>query len=340
MSSFDALSYAEQVECLTQAAHAALAQWGIQPRAVQLLAYLNNAVFRVDTLGRAYVLRLGRPAAGRAAWLGSEIVWLEHLNTVGLIAPPPLRPLNGEAFGVVPVEGMETPFLAALFGWLDGDFATLETLTTAQAEQAGYFLACLHTRASQFVAPSGFTRPRLDWEGLFGQNSPYNEGANASIYTPDQRAIFDATAAHVRESMAQPTSDRQAFGLIHGDYVMKNILFRSGAACAIDYDDCAWGHYLYDLAPLLLQLTDSPSKDTLRAAYLRGYAALRPLPPDELTRLETFIAARHLLSCRWVARNLHNPRIRERAPAILAGRAAQLRRFLDTGRMDSRGEEF
>ena len=58
---------------------------------------------------------------------------------------------------------------------------------------------------------------------------------------------------------------RTATGLIHADLHYENFLFHDGVARAIDFDDCGWGFYLYDVAVTLWELEED-------ASTTRGYA--------------------------------------------------------------------
>jgi Ser/Thr protein kinase RdoA (MazF antagonist) len=100
---------------------------------------------------------------------------------------------------------------------------------------------------------------------------------------------------------------------------------------ALDFDDCAWGYPLYDLTPTLIGWKDTPQYDALRASLWEGYTSLRPLPDAYSPHLDTLLAGRFVLSCRWFARNITHPAIREHAPAVIAHRIGQLRRYLATG---------
>jgi hypothetical protein len=46
----------------------------------------------------------------------------------------------------------------------------------------------------------------------------------------------------------------------------------------LDFDDCGWGHFLYDLAPLLGNLSDADRFPPLARAFLAGYRRVRALP--------------------------------------------------------------
>jgi len=83
--------------------------------------------------------------------------------------------------------------------------------------------------------------------------------------------------------------------LVHGDLHMANVMqghnTGDGLLHLIDFDGCAWGFPAQDLAVLLWALqfegleeiltgVESPQYPTLKAAILRGYTALRPLPDE------------------------------------------------------------
>jgi Ser/Thr protein kinase RdoA (MazF antagonist) len=337
---FESLSYDQQLARLTQAAQDALSAYGLDGAQITPLMYISNAVFRVDHHSGHYALRLARPAL-RDAWLRSELALLEAITRdTDLCVPRPVRTLSGEPLALAPVADRAEPLRAALLTWVEGESIAPEALTLDQAGQMGAFLARLHHYSARFQPPPGFERPRLDWEGLFGQDSPYNPGAGAAIFTPGQTAVFDQVAAQVRAVMDELGTSPAHFGLIHADFIAKNILFHQAAVCALDFDNCAFGCYLYDLAPPLLQWSALPHYAALRAALWHGYTGLRPLPQAHRDHLETFIAGRHVASCRWIASNLDNPKIRARAPQIIAERVGELRGFLQTGRLERRSEQF
>ena len=160
------------------------------------------------------------------------------------------------------------------------------------------------------------------------------------FFSAEQLDIMDAVAARVRDTMQALDRERQSFGLIYGDFIHKNYFFQNGRVCAVDFEYCGFGYYLYDLAPVLLGWSPLANYEALKAALWAGYTALRPLPEWDHEHLETFVAARHVASCRWIASNLDNPKIRERATEILAVRSEELLSFLETGRLERRSDIF
>ena len=333
---FETLTYAEQVARLTAAARDVLPAYGLDGAAVTLLMYVNNAVFRVETAGgEQYALRLARQ--GSALALESELRWLEALSAESaLCVPRPVRTLTHDLTSEASVEGLAGPLHSALLAWVEGEPVAPADITPQQVERLGAFIAHLHQQSAMFRPVPPFERRWLDWDGLFGP--AYHPGAaGMRLFSAEHLAVFAAVAERTRQVMAGLDGH---FGLIHADLIAKNVLFRGETVCALDFDSCGYGYFLYDLAPPLLQFSDQARYPALKAALWAGYTRVRPLPETQRDDLETLVAARHVASCYWIAGNLANPRIRERAPQIIETRVGELRRFLETGLLERRSEIF
>ncbi|MBA3872318.1 MAG: phosphotransferase [Anaerolineae bacterium] len=330
---FANLTYEQQIAQLKSAAESILHHYGLTGAQVELLSYANNAVFKVTVSPDVhYVLRVHRPGHKKVEWIFSELVWLTTLNEHSHVqVPHPIPTQNGAWLVGADVETLDAQLPCVLFQWIEGQFYTAADISIDNVYQAATFVAGLHEFSSTFKAPQGFTRPRLDSEGLFGEQSPYNPGEGARIFTADQKLVFAAVEDRVRTVFNELDALPHSFGVIHADFLPKNFLFTPTGVAAIDFDDVSWGYYLYDLAPTLLLFKAESRYAELREAWLSGYASVRALPPRHADYLEAFMAARHLASCRWQAGHLHNPRIREHAAEVIAHRTEDLRRFLDTG---------
>ncbi|MCB9452187.1 MAG: phosphotransferase [Anaerolineaceae bacterium] len=334
MEDFRTLGTEARLARLETAARRALAAYGLSDAGLTPINLENNAVFQVTVGDERYALRIHRPGHKPLAWIQAELTWLTALwQNTPLGVPQPVAASDGAWVVSVTMPGVDVPLYGVLFRWMAGETRRPDTITLAETEAAGAFLARLHNFAQTYSPPPGFMRPRLDWDGLFGANSVYEPGAGAALFTPTQQTVFAAVVERVQATMLELGESRETFGLIHADFLVKNMLFQAGRVCALDFDECGWGYYLYDLTPALWQLKDEPRYAELRAAYLQGYTRIRSLPEGYPVRLETLLAARHLASIRWIAGNKDNPVIRGRAPGIIAARTDMLRHFLDTGEL-------
>jgi Ser/Thr protein kinase RdoA (MazF antagonist) len=90
-------------------------------------------------------------------------------------------------------------------------------------------------------------------------------------------------------------------GLIHADLHLDNALFWRDDVRVIDFDDCGFGYWLYDIAVSLWELRDRDDYEQFRVALINGYTQHRPLPPGGLAHLDDFIAARDVAFGLWFA---------------------------------------
>lgn len=325
------------LNAFTQMAHQILPHFGVENGTLRLLSQMTNIVFAVETPTSHYVLRFH--PNGDAAKIESELLWSEYLAEETLLAVrQPMRTLGGGFLVNCQLEGDPTPYTAALFLWADGEAATLESLSLERVTQVGQYLARLHNHAQAYTPPQGFKRPRLDWEGLFGADSLYSPGEGAALFTAAHLAVFAAVAERTRAVMESLGTGPEHFGLIHGDFILKNYLLREADICAIDFEYCGFGYYLYDLSPTLLQVSAQPDYDAYKTALLTAYDQLRPIAAAEYDMIETFVAARHVASCRWIASHQDNPQVKGRAAGIIAARVTELEAFLTTGRLQRKSE--
>jgi Ser/Thr protein kinase RdoA (MazF antagonist) len=166
----------------------------------------------------------------------------------------------------------------------------------------GGILARLHDHTSVWSPPSGFVRMRWDWETFFGNTMEYG-GVSAAgcwdLLPAPVRAQFDEIARRMRAVMADLGSKPDAFGLIHADLHLENALFDGDAVRLIDFDDCGFGYWLYDIAVPLWDNRSRADYPAFRTALLDGYAERRELP--DLTHLDDFIATRDVAFGLWFA---------------------------------------
>ncbi len=309
-------------------AQAFLAQMGRSNAQVSWLAQTHHPVMQVDD-DKRYTLHLYASDAIHRDALQAQHRVQRAVNQAGLCVPQPVQVVTDESQ------------IAALYTYVEGESRSVEALTAEDVRRIGGYLARLH-RITLTVQP----RPRFDVEGLFGERGAYAlDDDTATCFTAEQRAIMQQVIQRVREAMQTLSQHDDEFGLLHADLLLQNVLFRRDAPddtagttlCALDWEYCGYGYYLYDLTPLLWQLKPLPAYRVFQKALWQGYTAVRPLRGYHVDVLETFIAARQVASLRWVAQNRQLPAYRERVSGIIATRIAELTHFLQTGTLQRRG---
>jgi Ser/Thr protein kinase RdoA (MazF antagonist) len=257
----------------------------------------------------------------------SEMAWLAALRRdTALGVPEPVPARDGSLVVVAAIEGVPEPRFCALFRWLEGRFLNA-TLTPRHLERVGVFTARLHDHAARFTPPDGFTRwqaARADpeWEvdtlRRLGEVRPHGDVAT-------MRAAIDK----IRETTESLGQGPDVYGLIHADLHQENYLFHRGEVCAIDFDDCGYGHHLYDLSVTLYELGEHANLRALRATLLAGYRSVRPLPAAHETALPAFLMLRRIQTIMWQVDSRDHPAFRNRWQAGVTYDLGVLRSALD-----------
>ncbi len=337
MTDFANLTMDQQRQLWLELAHDALQRWDLKPQKMRWLGHGGNVVFHVPAGDADFVLRLHPPGRADAVRLSSELGWLASIRRdTDLIAPYPVAALvDGRERLSLEMQHDLLPHAsvvhAALFKYIEGKSKPAPDLSAEDVYRVGEYLGALHSEA-QFKTAGDFEGPRLDWAGLFGDDSPYASLSETGLES-EHRGVLDQVAEQLRVPLSELATKPDAMGLIHADLLAKNILFRADSIAALDFEYCGWGFYLYDLAPLLWQLKGERATDymALEQAMWGGYTSVRPRAESDRALLESFIAARQFASIRWLRSNLDNPAVRVLAPALIAERCAELKLFIESG---------
>jgi len=283
-----------------------------------------------------FLLRVQEPTRRSADELRSELLWLSALRREGgLAAPEPLSTRDGAAFAAVSIPGVSQPRRCVLLRWVEGH-RRAANLTPVHAHRMGAYTARLHRFSRGWSAPAGFARPRWDPERWIGASSPLWSRAT-QVYTSDELRTFAAAARRIRGDLRALGEGPNTFGVIHADLAPVNFVFRSGEAYAIDFEECGWGYYLFDVAVALTALEDyGEHSGRLQDAFLDGYRRESPLPELDPEFREAFMAIVLIKIVEWTL-GWEDPALRPRGDEYLAHAVKRLRHFADRGGTMSRG---
>lgn len=315
MIPFDTLTHRGQVARMKRLAERALHAYDVGQARLTPLAHLYNTTFRVDTpAGERYVLRIHTTystalyPAHSLEVVRSELAWLAALQRdTDLVVPDPVPTRDGALLTVVEVEGVPEPRICVLFRWVEGRFLS-KGLAPTHLERVGEFMARLHNHSEQFALPDGFKRGEVDT--LHDSSVAHILDTFAEVRPLRDMQVVAEALGRVRETLAELSKGPDVYGLIHADLHYENFLFHNGQVRAIDFDDCGWGHRLFDLGVTLSQVEHKKGYSAMRAALLRGYRSIRPLSPQHEAFLDTFIALRHLQLTTWFISERHRPEFR------------------------------
>lgn len=318
MKPFHELTRRGRARRYRQLARLALAAYGLEDAGLTFIRDAGNVTFRVapaspppfatGPVGRWFrdhcVLRLHEPGYQTAEAITSELAWLDALGRdTDLAVPLPLRTLAGALSMEVEVPGIPQPRRCSLLRWVTGRML-VRNVRPHHLQALGRLMGGLHQHAASWTPPVGFGRPRYDWAGLFGDNDFVKAPAAEvrACLAQHHREPFERVTGELRQVMETLGQGRDAFGLIHADIgIGANVLFGGGEARAIDFDDCAFGYWLFDIGVALSELRADEDYARYRDALRRGYAEVYTLPEAHWAHLDLFIAAWHAFEMYWAA---------------------------------------
>ena len=280
------------------------AHHGLALASSRCVARLDCEIHRLRTVGpgprelalRIYPARITSPTS-----IADEITWLDALGTEGLQVPTPQRALDGEFIHRWP-DGR----LAVVLSWVGGRLLD-KGLRPLHLRRVGRLAGAMHrvseqlVRAGKILGQRPGDGPELD-EWAEGRRAPH-----ASFPLAGQRRV-EAVARRLRDELASYPCDASAFGFIHSDLHLWNLLFEGGVAGAIDFSECGWAHHALDLAatlqylkhPLVGNHDQRENYPRLRDALFEGYAEQRAWPAAFDRQVEAHIELRMIGTIEWV----------------------------------------
>lgn len=346
---FEQLTATEQARKLAEIAKQALTNYALKPTQIKLIAHGENTVFSVSAPGspsdgqdnspylpNRFILRIHRANYLSVQAIESELRWLRSLHhEAELPVPDPISTLEGKLYTLACSPDIPEPRVCSLTRWVNGRSLYGEDesgqLKSLEIESVGRLLGQLHHYAAQWLQPESFIRPAWNWNGLFGERAGYsNNGTLVWELTPQPyRNLFEDVSTHVKAVMALLGEGSEQFGMIHGDFWLGNLLVCDRKICPIDFADCGFGYWGYDIARFLNDFSHSKNFALCLDKLLAGYTQIRAFPHAQLSHINTFIAAQQVALALWqINRAQEHPSFRSTLEEDLQETAEEIETFL------------
>ncbi|MEO7380723.1 MAG: phosphotransferase enzyme family protein [Paracoccaceae bacterium] len=300
---FANLSHAEQLTVLEELAHTALDQYEIagSPR-LRLINLSENATYLVDCGDWRYALRVHRDGYHSTPAIASEISWLVALREAGIvITPRPVRTRDGSYIAQVGHPALQRLRSVVLFDWETGSEPAIDDNLVRPFEKLGAVTARMHAHSRLWQRPPGFIRHVWNFETALGDVAPHwGRWRDGMGMTPSKIALFQRTVATIGQRLAQYGNGSDKFGLVHGDLRLANLLIDGPTVKVIDFDDCGFSWFMYDVATPVSFYEDDPKVPELIDAWLRGYRSEATLSAADEAEIPTFVMLRRLLLVAWI----------------------------------------
>ncbi len=241
------------------------------------------------------VLRLHRHGYHTGPEIASELAWLTALQDLpGLNTT---RPIPGAQGLVTMLDGR---FLVA-FAPIDGQELQPGDDLARWFAPLGEITARLHLHARHWTPPQGFTRKRWDVETILGSHPHWGHWRKAQGLEPQGEALLSRATDLLAANLQAYGTGPETFGLIHADLRLANLMVNGDTLTAIDFDDCGFGWWTYDLAAALSFIETDPRLPDLIARWVEGYTRIAPLRAQDRAMIPALIFLRRVLLTAWLS---------------------------------------
>jgi amicoumacin kinase len=217
----------------------------------------------------------------------SILAWMAHLAAYGASVPEPLPSQNGNLVEVIPSSAGEWLVVASTKaeGTLSEEIP-IDQWGDVQFQTLGRSIGKMHAIARDFVPSNEVSYPQWETGGNL-----FNRHIENELWLKEKQS-------RVLEQIRTLPRSTDAYGLVHCDLHFGNFFLeaRKQIVTLIDFDDCAYGWFVMDIAVLLFDILvlypgmdrDGYGQDFLRN-FLKGYLTEKPLSRFWLEQLPLFL---------------------------------------------------
>ena len=297
---------------------------------VSLLKYSENYTWLIEDEAGKKVLRQCRPGYHTREELESELSWIACLGEQTDIKMPRIIP-DKEGKFLCEING----YVCTMFSFLEG--STLRGIEGKTLEkylfEIGKIAAVLHNQVQQWKEAGDLSRFTWDFEDLIGEKARVGDWKAHPGLTKDEREIFEKAVPIIKKRLENYGKSPDRYGLIHSDLNINNVIVNGEIVQILDFDDCGFGWFLYDLSTSVLEY-DVGIEDKINA-WIRGYETVRMLSDEDKAMIPTFIVMRKIVRIGWIASHIENDTVKKVAADYYSQTALMAEKYVET-----RGEVF
>ena len=297
------ISHEDLLARLGRLAHKAVLLYGLSPRSTATLINLSeNATYRIDDpdSGNKTILRVHRVGYHSYAAINSELQWMAALRRdAGMETPEAIPARDGKVIQTLVSPELRDPRHAVMSKFMSGREPPEDELL-APFERLGEVSARMHEHAKHWPLPADFTRHTWDYETSLGSRPIWGRWQDGMGMTTTRETVLARMSDVIRRRLERYGKPRERFGLTHADIRLANLLIEGTRTKVIDFDDCGFSWYLYDLGTALSFIEHRADVPELIASWVKGYRKVAPLAPDDEAELMTFVMLRRLLLVAWI----------------------------------------
>jgi len=268
------------------------------------LTHINqseNTTYIADSPSRGKtILRIHRTGYHSVAAVRSEHAWIQALrDDAGVMTPRVLPTPDGETITRIATDELPDGRNCVFFEFLEGDEPDADALLE-NFPNLGEVTARMHEHARGWALPQNFERFHWNMDTVFGPSPHWGHWTDCPHTDGETSVILTRLVDTLRSRLTRFGMEQERFGLVHADMRLANLLIHQGETRVIDFDDCGFSWYLYDLATAVSFIEDRADMPELIEAWTSGYEKVRRLSDAEKVEIPSFIMLRRMLIVAWI----------------------------------------
>lgn len=274
---------------------------------ISLLKYSENIICLItDAENRKAVVRINRPNYHNAEELESELAWITQIRKwTDINTAVVYHGRNGKVLqNFTSAGGFEYTY--SIQSFVEGKtLKELENGIYDGMEKVGMTAAKLHLLEEKFPHDkNNFKRFTWDINDTLSEEARWGHFLLFEGMTSEEKEIFLNAEIIMKQRLEKYGRNPNNYGLIHSDLHSENLIIDKDRISLIDFDDCGYGWYLYDLASAVSQQSENIGEFV--SAYLKGYQKIRKLSEADMREIDTFVLMRRFVRLGWMTTRKDN----------------------------------
>jgi Ser/Thr protein kinase RdoA (MazF antagonist) len=293
------LTYLQQLRALRKIATDAVKQYSLDIEQVKFINHGENTTYRLTDSNKVhYLLRIHRVNYHTKNAIQEELKWLQDIDKdLNLTVPLAIKNTKSKQISI------QDGRYVTVMKWIEGR-SVKKDVTHQHIILVAELMVQLHkTKAT--------AKERIYWDtkGLLGSSSRMgNSDKISGLSTIEQTFLASTTKLISRRLSHYETNNKNKMGMIHADLHFGNFFLKSSRMFPIDFDDCGFGFYMYDIAVFFtslfekvqMKLITKKEYTQLINSFIEKYNESIPLSDDDLNAIDDLIIARRLLIIQWL----------------------------------------
>jgi Ser/Thr protein kinase RdoA (MazF antagonist) len=264
--------------------------YNISSDEIELLDGFESFIYRFQRPDGQFILRIGHSDRRSPDLIRGEVDWINYLAAGGASVARAILSENGNLVESVD-DGQGGEFLCTAFVHAPGKPIRRGQMNERLFLNYGHLIGKMHVLAKTYQVSNPAWR-RYAWDSVENNTAERQMPVKEHLALEKYRSVM----AHLRSL----PREEAGYGMIHQDAHPGNFFVDDQYRITLfDFDDCVYGHFIYDIAMVLFYTANDepdPVEYTARfmPVFLSGYREENRLDPVWLAELPHFMKLREI----------------------------------------------